>query len=551
MNPDPPPRGSMVLYDRMDPPLEPGEYRLIVDTTVSLSGADLEAAERHFRIDAPRWSLPPTEVVGVYPPRNGHGSFHEALPHLVLGRRTLPWERSAGSFTETSPTTPEGAPPWLALLLFEDGTGEVEVVRDTELSTVLPASILAALGADGSIHVDAIEADRSLLQGILPTVEELKLLCHVRQVNTEDRELSSEDSDGWFGVVVCNRIPQRGRKWRACLVSVEGRTDLLTTAVPAVASAISAPVGIEVGTGVIGLDVGAVPMAAGVASPLASSDLFAAEIAVRPDTRGIGFVARRVLTPRDRLVLLHAWTFECASEGTFEELCAKLDPGMIGEVRGDWPKVTETGHLPMELRDRAGTLQSAWYRGPLVPAPITREPPHPPAESAEDLRRVSVETGLEDLSLASAFEVGRLLAASDARLAQDLMRWRRGEFRTAILRIQDLALEARLPGLLLDVRFRIDDLAHHLLPRWIDEAVPIADLRGIALSRELVDPGRLADAFGLAADHELLDTLGELGASVLGGLETIDTIGSIDQLVAEIPNLTNQLGRAGRTGGTP
>jgi hypothetical protein len=57
-----------------------------------------------------------------------------------------------------------------------------------------------------------------------------------------------------------------------------------------------------------------------------------------------------------------------------------------------------------------------------------------PYHSADQARRVSPETGAEDVSYAAAFEVGRLLGAADGRLAQELMAWRREAYQEAARR---------------------------------------------------------------------------------------------------------------------
>src|SRR5688572_11020876 len=87
--------GEMRLHDFILPPLQVGRYRLDVATEVSIDGAaqPLDGKLAYFDIDAPRFMLAPQEVAGVFPPRNGHGPFAEAIPHVALGRRTLPWER--------------------------------------------------------------------------------------------------------------------------------------------------------------------------------------------------------------------------------------------------------------------------------------------------------------------------------------------------------------------------------------------------------------------------------------------------------------------------
>jgi hypothetical protein len=69
-----------------------------------------------------------------------------------------------------------------------------------------------------------------------------------------------------------------------------------------------------------------------------------------------------------------------------------------------------------------------WYRGPLVAHPVDRDP-NGPYHSADQARRISPETGAEDISYAGAFDLGRLLGAADGRLAQDLMGWRREAYR--------------------------------------------------------------------------------------------------------------------------
>ncbi|MEZ4470814.1 MAG: hypothetical protein R3F60_08450 [bacterium] len=131
-----------------------------------------------------------------------------------------------------APPLPQGKPPWLALLIFSEAELPDEAVkRQVPLATVLPAIVQQTLGlsaTDKAQKVDAIDVDASLLASILPDLDELQMLTHTREVNVDDRELSAGDSDGWFTVVIGNRLPSAG-KWRACLVSVEGATTSSTT----------------------------------------------------------------------------------------------------------------------------------------------------------------------------------------------------------------------------------------------------------------------------------------------------------------------------------
>ena len=391
--------GEMQLYDAVLPPLPDGPYHLQVQTTVTGGQFPLPGADSYFSIEGPRFALPVTDVAAVHPPRNAQGTFHEVLPHIVLGRRTLPWERALDpqhlipdpppdpDEMEPRPIYPSTAPwlplldaPWLALLVFTEdaGAAEATIVPGVPLSTVITdAAIRARMNLTGDPVVDAVEAPGPLLRRLLPTKEEAILLSHVRRVNVDDRELAAGDTGGWFAVVMANRLPAPGHRHRACLVSLEQRTDLVP----------------------------AVPWRAGDAVP------------AEPATA--------------RLVLLHTWTFTADSPnpggGSFRELAVGLSSGLAGTGAAG---LTDTGHIPLTLHDRSGSDQPVFYRGPLAPQPAGRDPLGP-YHSADQARRVSPETGMEDISYAAAFELGRLLAAADPRLGQELMRWRREAYRQA------------------------------------------------------------------------------------------------------------------------
>jgi hypothetical protein len=352
------------------------------------------AVDAFFSFEGPRFGLPATEVTAVHPPRNAQGLFDEVFPHVVLGRRSLPWERVLDptgvippppvDVPDMEPRPLRGGPtPWMGLLLFVDDPTRSEV-------TVLPQAVpLSQVVTDAAIRtrlhlggadplVEAIEVDAGLLRKVAPSKTEVQLCCHARQVNVDDRELAAGDSDGWFAVVMANRLPAPGLRHRACLVSLEERSDVVFPAGP------------------------------------------------KP--------GETLPTGKKRLVLLHSWTFTAAPSrpggGSFRELAEALDSGLIG---ADTPGVTPTGHRALELQDRSGTPQTVWYRGPLVGRPVARDPLGP-YHSADQARRISPETGAEDVSYAAAFELGRLLGAADGRLAQELAAWRRDAYREAARR---------------------------------------------------------------------------------------------------------------------
>lgn len=550
--------GEMILYDDIQPALLAGEYRMTVETDVSVPGTatPLPGQDFFFDVEGPRFALSPAEVAGVFPPRGGHGPFDSALPHVALGRRTLPWERPlADAYTVTGDETPY---PFVALVLFE--SAECTLLRNQALADVVPPDVFQRLGRPGDIRCDAVEADQQLLRDILPMPDELRLLTHVRQVNVDDRELSAGDSDGYFAVVMGNRIPRAGGSYVACLVSVEERTDLLPTTDLVVGGGwqiyenpeiapLSEPA--DLAGGVLGTQVTpeeadriraippgagafiagssaapstgatrAVTASAGAASQaslaVSASGLFqntqigTIQVAGERDRLSSGAT---VLNPSARLVLLHSWTFTCEGDGTFRQLMQGLDVGMMGDTDpASKLTVADTGHIQVGVTDRLGAPEQSWYRGPLVSQPLTRDPLGP-YHSADQARRVVADTGAENISYACAFETGRLLAAADGRLAQELMRWRRTAFRasartTSITLLQQSMRFTEVTDPLDPVALRY---AVDVLQKITDGISPPADPLRIqqALSTPLLSLDLVTKAFGLRNTDEARVLLGD------------------------------------------
>jgi hypothetical protein len=504
---------------------------LETDVKIASATQPLDAKDVFFNVEGPRFSLLPTEVSTVVPPRNSHGAFDSALPHIALGRRTLPWERAlAQTLIQSSDGTPY---PWLALVLFEDG--EYTLKTNQLLEDVVPADVFNRLGRPQNVHCDAVEADEQLLRSILPRPTELQLLTHVRQVNVDDRDLSAGDSDGFFAVVMSNRIPSPGVKHRACLVSVEERTDLLPTTDVVFVSGIFGSVGVFDAAGAPR----AAPAAAAPPATAAADTADIAEIKSRLQSGGtilaqeanlLNFgnatqAASPVFTldpnavvlvrPKARLVLLHSWSFTCEGDGTFRELMQHLNVGMIGQVEADSRlQVTDTGHIAVDVTNRLGAPERAWYRGPLVPQPLTRDS-NGPYHSADQARRIAADTGAEDVSYACAFEVGRLLAAADARLGQELMRWRRGAYTESSATAVSAVVVSRIP--LVVAAPQLGPLANiyaaSALARVAQGTGPLGDPYSLVAveASPLLQPAVVQQAFGLATVQEATMLLGRQG----------------------------------------
>ncbi len=137
-------------------------------------------------------------------------------------------------------------------------------------------------------------------------------------------------------------------------------------------------------------------------------------------------------------VLLH-WKFVSTGTTTFRKLMTELDSGLLGTVGSPPPdstgrtpvEVVETGHVGLIQRTRVGDQVRAWYRGPLLAHPPDLISARLPLAHVSDQLRAVIPDGREDLSLAAAFEIGRLLALNSPTMVAALLRWRQLDFQAA------------------------------------------------------------------------------------------------------------------------
>ena len=157
-----------------------------------------------------------------------------------------------------------------------------------------------------------------------------------------------------------------------------------------------------------------------------------------------GLLTTITFDPEYRFPVLLHWTFTSVGETTFRTLMENLDSGLLGteppppdpdyhrtpvRTEGMAPlEVVETGHVGIEQRTRRGDSVRAWYRGPLLPHPADTVSARLPLAHAADQLRAVIPDGREDLSLAAAFEIGRLLALSQPSMVAALLRWRQDHY---------------------------------------------------------------------------------------------------------------------------
>jgi hypothetical protein len=380
----PSPSWNVELVNHHQPALASGDYLIEVTQTIKVSGAAVVqtvAATQAFSVLGPRFTLSPHDVHAVFPPPGSVGDHAGVLPHVLLERSTLPWERSPDHVERPSPA--ERLPPWLALIIVhQDEELRVRIGADDKAATnplrvrtgtvneVLPQFEPEA-GEKGSDALTFIEIDRGFVAAILPTVDQLTKLAHVRRSRTEPvdgHEVPWEE----FAVVLCNRPPNPGRN-TVHLVSVEGRYD----------------------TG------GTFAVAAGEDAA--------------------------------RLVCLKSWQFTTrGGDQDVRRLLEGLTAGnlclSISSPNGAVSRKLRMGAVPLPHARMDGTDTVSWYRGPLTPfdskahdLDIAALTVH---EAAKLVDRDSA-SGIDDVSHAAAWELGRLMALENTAASTALYNWKR------------------------------------------------------------------------------------------------------------------------------
>ena len=364
------------------PPLQDGDYQITLTQTVTISGQQQPAfsVTRQFSVQGPRCALDPVDVHAVFPPVGSLGEHSNVLPHVVLTRSTLPWERPGSPDPQPGGAAGQEA-PWLALLLFDDAEKPAPAIvtlgtlRDATGAAPWWPGLPEETGEDPAARVTVIDVAKSQLQDLLPGAAELASLAHVRRgTDSGDRLVGDE-----LAVIIGNRLPAAGASSTVHLVSLERRY---------------------------------------------RNGQF--------DFQGAG-EADSV-----RLISLKSWSFACVdARHSFSQLLLNLDPYTdgkptsgpatlrlpgTGDAAADQYLAMGFVALPHTLRE--GSTAVSWYHGPLIPWDNAGSVPLP-ARAADELVRFYPANGMFDVSYAAAWELGRLLTLQSRQVSTSLYAWKR------------------------------------------------------------------------------------------------------------------------------
>ncbi len=398
------PTAQIVFIANHIPPLKDGSYSLKLTQTLSYGEGtqNIFSKSHNFAVAGDRFSLTPKYIHKLFPPANTQGTYDNVLPHVVLTRRTLPWERFVNNGDNTA--------SWLAILLFPETAAPT--IQNLTLADLYPASApdgggllptniysygsaipatdyFLSYGEKSSDSCVCIDISPDLFSALAPSLNDLQWNAHARTKIKEDAV--TED----YAVVVGNCPPIPGMNNIAHLVSLEG-----------------------------------------LGEQLPQDD---------------GTFARAPTWDKIRLVSLQSWKFHVNPlEASFTDILCGLNGGInttwneLGDSQlrlpiGYFPSTLPTGQpaAPFDsgytvLAEQEQTYNTSWYRGPFVPSTIT--PPAAsnswsdgllPATSASALNMPVSTTPANDKSYAAAWQLGRLLALADKDFAIAQVSWKR------------------------------------------------------------------------------------------------------------------------------
>ena len=354
------------------PPLDSGTYTVEVEQKVKTQQSNkipeqTFSKELTFYVDGHRFApLTPDAIYAVFPPAGNLGEYSNALPHIILKRGTLPWERTIKSTDSDL--------PWLALLLFQESekpepkTIKLKELKETSGNIKFPKFDYEP-GQNGEDVLTVIDVPKHILEKILPTEKDLTLLASVNQITDENDKPLSEP----LATILGNRLPKKGEVSTVHLVALEERYNNGTF-----------------------------------------------------DYQGAGnndLIRLVSLTSWSFTCVDSKHNFDAL----LKEINRDPDTLRLPSFGNDAAKqYLDLGYVPLHHALRQGDKTISWYHSPLSTGQSSDNLTAPVA-IADQLMRYDSNTGMFDVSYSMAWQLGRMLTLQNQPLAVEIFNWKRSK----------------------------------------------------------------------------------------------------------------------------
>lgn len=393
------------FYQYSSPGWKNGRYQLEIRQSTNISDHGNQVSytgTMNMIMTRKRLSLSQEDIYSVYPPAGSAGMYENCLPHIVLSRDTIPWEYCLSSKDENGKDI-----PGLALFVFSQ---DENIKPHTVLKGEIAQNCMEQEFISPLIHIQEQDGDKAeeecqiidipgeLFERICPSIRELSLLSHVREVRLDDKVTDPSIENGIFSCVTANRCPREPGKDEtlvehiACLVSLKEYEDLVKNR------------------------------------------------------------EKAGKYPWIRLICLHSFTFSVGKRAyDFVGIMKELKPDVLAREPDQrildqrLQSILYRGYYPMNHKLRDGSRTVSWYRGPLLPYEEIPQEPHYHVY-ADEQYCLDPDSGMLDVSYACGWELGRMFAMENLQSCSELLEWRYQNYKKAARQEQQKQLLEHLTG---------------------------------------------------------------------------------------------------------
>ena len=202
------------LADYYLPPLTEGKYRTtykqVLQQNPKVEGE--YSNTKDFCVAVNTEILPENEVFSVRPLPEQSGDFSAELPFIVLNNPAYPWMKSIFD-SNNKPI------PWPALIVVSEKEiieekdvlyNDLNNLKGSEVYFPYEENKLLPCNPNDKVHVITIAKDT--FKKIMPSQQDRYWLTHCKKIDLSDAEDKTAQNDGYFSVIIANRIPPYNAK---------------------------------------------------------------------------------------------------------------------------------------------------------------------------------------------------------------------------------------------------------------------------------------------------------------------------------------------------